>query len=172
MKKSEIAKMPEYFDRYINLVEDIEIADALEKYGAKYLWAEKANFVKLGDKVYAPGKWTIKDMIQHIIDAERVFSYRAMRFARNDKTSLPAFDENMFAVTANASKRSLDELLDEFAAVRASTIALFRSFTNEMMAREGKTFDKNISVLAIGFTLSGHIIHHVKVLKEHYYGLI
>jgi hypothetical protein len=172
MKKSEINKMPEYFDRYINLVDDIDITKALEKYGSPYLLAEKANFSKLGDKVYAPGKWTIKDIIQHIIDAERVFSYRAMRFARNDRTALPGFDENTFALTAGANKRTLNELLDEFVSVRTSTISLYKSFTAEMMQQQGRSFDKDISVLAIGFTMTGHVIHHVNVLKERYYKLI
>lgn len=172
MKKSDITKMPEYFDRYINLVDDIDITKALEKYGEKYLLAEKQKFVELGDKVYAPGKWTIKDIVQHMIDAERVFSYRAMRFARNDKTALPGFDENAFAITANASKRDLNELLDEFAALRSATTKLYASFTNEMLIREGTSFNKDISVLAIGFTLTGHVIHHVNILKERYYKLI
>ena len=74
--------MPNYFDRYINLVEDIDVIAALEKYGVAYLEKEKVNFEKLGDKVYAPGKWTIKDILQHIIDAERVLSFLAKRKAR------------------------------------------------------------------------------------------
>ncbi|MGP8214589.1 MAG: DinB family protein [Bacteroidia bacterium] len=170
MKKSEIEKMPEYFDRYINLVEDIDVTDALKKYGANLFAPGKMK--QLGDKVYEPGKWTAKDIIQHLIDAERVFSYRAMRFARNDKTTLPGFDENEFALTAGASRRNLDDLLNEFNAVRQSTINLYRSFDNEMLKREGKSFSKDISVLAIGFTIAGHVVHHDKILKERYYKLI
>ncbi len=170
MKKSEIEKMPEYFDWYINLVEDIDVTDALKKYGANLFAPGKMK--QLGDKVYEPGKWTAKDIIQHLIDAERVFSYRAMRFARNDKTTLPGFDENEFALTAGASRRNLDDLLNEFNAVRQSTINLYRSFDNEMLKREGKSFSKDISVLAIGFTIAGHVVHHDKILKERYYKLI
>src|ERR1700722_8217501 len=147
MKKSDIVKKPEYFDRYINLVDDIDIVDALDRYGAKYLLAEKQNFVQLDDKVYESGKWNIKDIIQHLIDAERVFSYRAMRFARNDKTALPGFDENIYAVTAAASNRSLDDLLEEFAALRSATTRLYKSFTKEMLTREGISFNKDISVV-------------------------
>lgn len=170
MKKSEIEKMPEYFDRYINLVEDIDIIDALEKYGADLF--ELAKLKALRDKIYEPGKWTAKDIIQHLIDAERVFSYRAMRFARNDKTALPGFDENEFALTAGANKRNMEDLLNELKAVRQSTISLYKSFNKEMIMREGKSFSKDISVLAIGFTIVGHNVHHQKILKEHYYKLI
>src|ERR1700756_2838860 len=120
MKKSEIIKMPNYFDRYINLVENIDVIAALEKYGPASLEKEKAIFEKLGDKVYAPGKWTIKDILQHIIDAEKVFTYRALRFARNDKTELPGFNEDDYAAIANTKNRTIADLLEEFNLLRHS----------------------------------------------------
>jgi hypothetical protein len=172
MKKSDIVTMPVYFDKYINLADDIEVTEALIKYGEKFVMAERPTFEQLGDMVYAPGKWTVKDILQHLIDAERVFSYRAMRYARKDKTSLPGFDENTFAVTAGPNNRELDDLLSEFVSVRNATIKLFKSFTPEMLIQEGISFDKNISVLALGFTMTGHVIHHMGVLKERYYKLV
>lgn len=172
MKRSDIKKMPATQATNIHEVEDIDVIEALEKYGRKYISPEREKLIALEDKVYAPGKWMARDIIQHLIDAERVFSYRAMRFARNDKTLLPGFEENDYAVTAEASKRSLDELLEEFYAVRESTIRLFKSFTDEMLMREGVVPSGNMSVLAIGFTIPGHTIHHLKVLKERYYHLI
>ena len=172
MTKSEISFMPEYFDRYINLVEDIELKEALNKYGPEMFLKEKINLENIGDRVYAAGKWTVKDILQHLIDTERIFNYRALRFARNDKTILPGFDENIYADVSDANNRSLDDLLNEYVAVRQSAIALFGSFDKKMLNSEGVCFDKNISVLSIGFVLAGHPLHHLNVIKERYYPLI
>lgn len=172
MKRSDIQPLPEYFDRYINLADDIEVIDALEKSldDLNKLPMDKWNAI--GDKVYAPGKWTIKDIVQHITDAERIFSYRALRFARNDSTKLPGFEEDDFAKEAKASRRSLTDLIDELKLVRRSTIAMFTSFDNEMLQRTGPTFKKDISVLGIGFTTAGHQIHHFNILEQRYYPLL
>jgi len=172
MKKSEIKFMPEYFDRYINLVENIELSDALSKYGPQMYVKEKDNLEKVGERVYAPGKWTVKDILQHLIDTERIFKYRALRFARNDKTLLPGFDENIYADVSGANNRSLDDLLNEYSFVRQSAIALFSSFHKKMLNSAGVCFDKNISVLSIGFVLAGHPLHHLNVIKERYYQLL
>lgn len=172
MKRSEIKTMPDSQSTNIHEVEDIEVLDALKKYGKEYLEPEREKLVALGNKIYAPGKWTVKDIIQHLIDAERVFSYRALRFARNDKTLLPGFEENDYAVTAEASKRTMDDLLDEFYMVRESTIKLFESFTDEMLMREGVLPSGDASVLAIGFIMPGHTIHHLNVIKERYFRLL
>lgn len=164
--------MPAYFDRYINLVEDIGLLEALEKYGASFLNAEKEKFEQLGDKVYAPGKWTIKDLLQHLIDAERVFAYRALRFSRNDKTELPGFDENSYVENTNLKYRSVADLLEEFSVVRRSTILFFKGLDEAAWQREGIASGNKLSVLAIGFTLCGHPIHHMQVIKERYYPLL
>ena len=172
MKKSDLQKMPKYFDRYINLAEDIDVIEALEKFGPKYLEKEKATLEKLGDKVYAPGKWTAKDILQHIIDAERVFAYRALRFARNDKTELHGFDEDHFAAHANTKNRGIEDLLQEFRMLRDLTIVFYKALDKETLLREGTASGNTISVLALGFTMAGHPIHHMGVLKERYYPLL
>lgn len=172
MKKTDIAKLPEYFDRYINLVDDIEIIEALEQYGMPIIQKEFKRWEKLGDQVYAPGKWTVKDILQHVIDTERIFCYRALRFARNDSTILPGYDENEYAAQAQTENRTLEDLFEEFEAVRNSTIQLYKSFSEDMLQKEGICFDKNISVLAIGFTIVGHLIHHRDVISERYYPLM
>jgi hypothetical protein len=169
MKRSEITTITPHYTTYTNKVEDIELTEALEKYGKPLLQAERERLISLGDKIYAPGKWTAKDIIQHVIDAERVFSYRAMRFARNDKTPLPSFDENIYALIADARERELDDLLEEFYSVRESTTRLFKSFTPEMLRREGEVWSGTMSVIALGFTITGHLIHHIGVLKDKYY---
>ena len=164
--------MPTYFDRYINLVEDIDLIDALEKYGPAYFEKEKTTLEKLVDKVYAPGKWTVKDILQHLIDAERIFCYRALRFARNDKTTLHGFEEDHYAANTNVKNRSLNGILEEFKLVRQSTITLFKSFDEEALQRTGVALTTEISVLALGFTIAGHPIHHMKVLKDRYFSLV
>jgi uncharacterized damage-inducible protein DinB len=116
----------------------------------------------------AEGKWTIKDIIQHIIDAERVFAYRALCFARNDKTELPGFEENDYVEEAYGSKRSIMELLTELSAVRHSTLLLFKSFREEQLLRIGIACDNPMSVRAIGFVIIGHQNHHQKVFQERY----
>lgn len=164
--------MPDYFDRYINLVEDIDVIIAIEKYGIPVLQFEAEKIEKLGDKIYASDKWTAKDIIQHITDTERVFAYRALRFARKDPTPLPGFDENNYAKNANANQRKLEDIIKDFNHTRQSTISLFKSFDNEMMLSEGISNNNKISVLAFGFMIAGHFIHHINVIKERYYPLI
>lgn len=120
------------------------------------------------DYRYADGKWTIKDIIQHLIDAERIFAYRALRFSRNDKTGLPGFDENNYVDEANASKRSIQDLLTEFAVVRQATMSLFKSFSNEELVRIGTASNNPMSVRALGFTIIGHQNHHERIFQERY----
>jgi hypothetical protein len=164
--------MPAFFDRYINLTEDIDIVEALEKYHTVESLLDKKNLEKLGKKVYAEGKWTIKEIVQHMIDNERVQAYRALRIARNDKTPLPGYDENLFAANVQLSKRDLDGLLEEFAIVRRSNIMLFENFNDEVQQRTGLCNNVPISVLALGFVLTGHQIHHANIIRERYFPLI
>lgn len=172
MTKSEIPVMPNFFDRYINLADDIDLIDALTQAAsfAELLPVETAE--ALGDRIYAPGKWTVRDIVQHLIDTERIMAYRAMRFARNDKTALPGFDEELFGQTAHATRRTLADLYDEYVLNRQSTIALFRSFDEEMLVRGGTCFNQTVSPLALGFVLVGHPIHHVNIIRERYLPLI
>ena len=120
------------------------------------------------DYRYAPGKWTLKDIIQHLIDTERIFAYRALRFSRGDSTELPGFDENTYADTAHASKRHLKDLLTEFSTVRHSTMQLFSSFSEEDLIRNGVASNHVVTVRALGFIIIGHQNHHMKVFTERY----
>lgn len=120
------------------------------------------------DYRYAEGKWTIKDILQHIIDAERIFAYRALRFARNDKTGLPGFEENSYADEADGNKRSIQVLLTELAVVRQSTLSLFKSFSQEELLRSGIASGNPMSVRALGFVIIGHQNHHQRIFKERY----
>ncbi|MCR9263153.1 MAG: DinB family protein [Flavobacteriaceae bacterium] len=117
---------------------------------------------------YAEGKWTLAEVLLHIIDAERVFQYRALRFARNDKTPLPGFDQDVYVPHSNASKRTMEDIKKEYMAVRQSTILLFNSFDDEALQRLGVSSGSPLSVRATGFIISGHQVHHLKIIRERY----
>ena len=120
------------------------------------------------DYRYAEGKWTIKDILQHLIDSERVFAYRALRFARKDLTPLPGFEENDYANTADGSTRSIRDLLTEMAIVRESTLCLFRTFSDETLQLKGMASEREMSVRALGFIIIGHQNHHQRIFEERY----
>lgn len=173
MKKSVLKEMPEYFDRYINMCDDVTISEALQT----SIDEINDNLIKkweaLGDKIYAPGKWTVKDMLQHIIDTERIFCYRALAIARGEQQTLPGFDEDEYAIAANAAgHRNLNDVIRELLAVHKATIALYESFTEAMLDKKGRSFKGEYSVAAIGFTIAGHQRWHLKVLEERYYPLL
>jgi hypothetical protein len=117
---------------------------------------------------YAPGKWTIAQMLQHLIDSERVFAYRAMCFARGEKNSLPGFDENAYAGRATAEHRSLVAMKEELLALRKASITLYNSFTREDLAESGIAFGYRVTVNAMGFIMAGHIYHHQRIYEERY----
>ena len=120
------------------------------------------------DYRYAEGKWTIKDIILHLIDAERIFTYRALRFARNDKTDLPGFEENDYVPFAFANTRSIESLLAEYENARKATISFFESLNEEQLLFMGTASNTAISVRAIGFIITGHQNHHLRVISERY----
>jgi uncharacterized damage-inducible protein DinB len=120
------------------------------------------------DYRYAEGKWTIKDILQHLIDAERIFAYRALRFARNDKTALASFEENSYVDEANANNRSIQSLLSELLVVRQATLSLFNTFTETELLRIGIASNNPMSVRALGFVIIGHQNHHQKIFEERY----
>ena len=119
---------------------------------------------------YAPGKWTIKDTLQHIIDDERIYTYRALRFARGDQTVLPGFQQDDFARSAGAAQRTIDELLEEFRAVRQATILLFRCLDYSALLRSGVADGKRATVRALAYHIAGHELHHMKLVRERYLG--
>lgn len=115
---------------------------------------------------YAEGKWTVKELVQHIIDAERIFAYRALCIARKDETPLPSFDEASYAPASEAHRRTVAELIEEFLAVRKATELLFKSFTEEMLQHRGVASNKPVSVNALGFITVGHFYHHKNIIED------
>ena len=163
-----IKEYSDYFGTYINALENVHLIEDLEISIHEFIRFVQDIPMDKFDYRYAEGKWTIKDIIQHLMDTERIFAYRALRFSRNDTTPLPGFDENDFVDNTDANKRSIQELLTEFAVVRQATLSLFKSFSEEQLLRIGTASGKEISVRAIGFILIGHQKHHQRIFKERY----
>lgn len=153
---------------YINALENVELLEELEISLHDFIHFVREIPMDKFDYRYAEGKWTIKDIIQHIIDAERIFAYRALRISRNDQTPLPGFEENDYVDHTNANGRSIQELLTEFSAVRHSNLLLFKSFSEEQLSRMGIASNHPVSVRALGFLIIGHQKHHQKVFQERY----
>jgi hypothetical protein len=157
-----------FYTKYIELSEANTIAEGLsvglEKTSSffKSLPSEKHHFQ------YEVGKWSPLDILQHLIDAERIFAYRALRIARLDTTALPGFEENDYANIANANQRTMKSLLEEYEQIRKSTICLYESFSDEVMLNSSLVNGNLISTRAIGWIICGHEIHHVNVIKERY----
>lgn len=158
-----------YFGNYISQVSDeYTLIEELEISVHRLIKFVREIPMDKFDYRYAEGKWTIKDMLQHIIDSERIFAYRALRIARNDKTELPGFEEDDYANEANGSSRSIQSLLTELAIVREATLSLFKSFSEEELKRTGTASENPVSVRAIGFIIVGHQNHHQRVFQERY----
>lgn len=121
-----------------------------------------------GDYAYASGKWTLKELLQHMIDAERIFTYRALCVARGEQQPLLSFDENEYAANSNANARNWKDLVDEMLTLRQNTIQLYNSFNEDQLNRRGIMSNTPITVNALGFIIAGHAMHHVKIVKERY----
>lgn len=157
-----------YYGPYVDAVADGDITRALTQQGETFLARLKHLSEEQAAFAYAPGKWTVKEVVCHITDAERIFSYRALRIARGDATPLASFDENAYALTCGANDRTLETLLGEFAAVRGATLALLRWLPEAAWTRRGTASGKEVSVRALAWITAGHAIHHETVLKDKY----
>lgn len=169
MAKPNLSTIPDFYKNYVRNVEEEDLIPALINNGNLTIDLIKSIPEASGNYRYAEGKWSIKEVLSHMIDAERIFTYRALRFARNDKTELHGFEENDYAPESNAENRKLYKILDEYNNVRASTVDLFSSFSEEMLNRTGVANGNEMSVRAIGFVIAGHDAHHRRVLNERYF---
>lgn len=157
---------PAWAERYISLI-DGDVIDLLERQVTEY--ADFINdLVEKADYAYAPGKWTIKEVIGHTIDFERILTFRVLCFARNEQAAIPGSEEDAYALHANAKDRSLLSFSDEFASLRKANLYLFKSLTEEQLSRIGTASERKISVRALLYVIAGHIIHHTRIIKERY----
>lgn len=159
---------PEYYGNYIAKAADADVMSNL-------LNGEKETFSFLrtipeamGDHAYAPGKWTIKQLLIHLSDSERIFCYRALRFARGDQQQPLPYEEDDYAAACQAEKRSLKSVIEEFESVRKATISFYESCNGEALQRSGQMAGHRTTVNALGFAICGHSAHHLSVLKERY----
>lgn len=166
--KPQPGSYPKYFENYVPLVKENSLLEALDvnwdaiKKLSSSISEEKANFA------YAPGKWTIKQVIHHLIDTERIMSYRALRFARKDPQQPLPFEEDLYAANSESHHRTLNSLMNEFETVRKASVSLFETFSDEIMLRTGTTASGSCTVLALGYMICGHAIHHMNVIRERY----
>lgn len=157
-----------YFDRYIALSTSDDIETALVESHNHLI--QTILPISESDMLfrYEENKWSIKDLFQHLIDTERIFVYRAIRFVRNDKTELPGYDENLYAEEAMADKKTKEQLLNEYIAVHKATILFYNHLSDEQLSRKGKANGVEFTVGAIAHIISGHIQHHLSVVEERY----
>lgn len=169
IQKPEVGEFIPYTSMYIDLVPDdgfvlqrlmnsIDLVKSL----VKPLSDEKLS------TPCAPGEWTIKEILTHVMDTERIFAYRALCFARNDKTDLPGFDQDNYAIYSEANKQSIKDILDDLTVVHLATVTLFNSFSDEVLMRCGVTSGHPTSVRAEVYQIAGHELHHINSIKENY----
>ncbi len=170
LKKPEISEYPQnrYFSYYIEQVENEDVITALTEQ-----MTEVENLIKnlkldQENYRYAEGKWSIKEVLGHLTDTERIFSYRALCIARGEIQSLPGFDENDYANAANFAEQSLDDLLNQYHFTRLANLALFKSFTQEAVSRIGNANNNAVSARGLIWMIAGHEKHHLRILKEKY----
>ena len=168
MKKSDIEKLPKYFDYYIQLNEDIELTEAFNKSLNQIDNIDIEQLNRIGLDVYEAGKWSINKIIQHLIDWERIWCYRTLLFARQEGTIPDLLEDQIMAEHSNADDLSKEQLITELRAVRIATKAMFDSFNDEMLEINCKFSNYEMSILAMGFNIIGHQLHHYQIIKERY----
>ncbi len=157
-----------FYQTYVDVLGDVELMDMLRRQLKNFPeFLESLPDEKL-DYAYAEGKWTIAEVLVHVLDAERVFQYRALRFMRGDKTLLPGFDQDIFVPNSNADRRTKESIIEEYKVIRRSTIALYSNMNGQSLQRKGVASDSPMSVAAMGFIICGHQKHHRNVIRERY----
>lgn len=158
----------EYYDRYVSLVGETDIVAAMRKQLDELgeIFAEISEEKSL--YAYAEGKWTIKELLGHLTDCERIFAYRALRISRADETPIEGFEQDDYIENANFNQMKLADLLDELLLSRRANLILFENLTEDAWLRVGTASDSAVSVRALAFMLVGHIRHHLRILRERY----
>ncbi len=168
MKRPESNEYNPFYAGYIAAIEGENILDILKQNTSDFKSVLENIPEDRGDFSYAPEKWSIKELLGHIIDAERIFTYRTLRVARNDNTELAVFDQYIYVNNNNLTNRTIKSLLNEFLMVRQSTLSLLENIDEPTSLRDGVANTFKVTVRALAFITAGHAIHHLKVLKEKY----
>jgi DinB family protein len=170
--KPEATEYAPYFERYVSLVQSDDVVAALEAQRLHTMQMLAARSEREGNFRYAPDKWSVKEVVGHLADAERIFSYRALRIARGDQTALPGFEQDDYVKNAGFSERKLTDIAEELAEVRGATIALYRSLNEEAWGRRGTSSNHAVSVRALAYLTAGHELYHQRILEERYFAAI
>jgi uncharacterized damage-inducible protein DinB len=157
-----------YYEKYVSLVPEGEVAETLERQGAETLALLRSLPEERGAHRYGEGKWSVKQLIGHVIDTERIFAYRALAIARGERQSLPGMDQDEYMAGVDFDARTVADLADEFEAVRRGNVIMFRALGPEAWARRGTASDNEVTVRALAYILAGHEAHHVRILRERY----
>lgn len=172
MNRPAATEYAEFYANYISKVPGTDVLGILEAQRVQMLQLFAGRSERDGSFRYAPGKWTVKECLGHITDTERIFTYRALRIARGDKTPLPGFEQDDFVKNGGFAERKLADLAEEFSLVRAASLALFRSFPPAVWDSRGTASNKEVTVRALAFITAGHQIHHRQILEERYFPAI
>jgi uncharacterized damage-inducible protein DinB len=172
MKRPEPTEYADFYAGYVSEVPGHDVLSVLESQRVQMLQLLTARSEREGSFRYAPGKWTVKEVLGHVNDAERIFTYRALRIARGDQTPLASFEQESFVRNGAFGERTLANLTDEFAAVRNASLKLFRSLREDAWPRRGVASEKEVTVRALAFITVGHQIHHRSILEERYFPAI
>jgi uncharacterized damage-inducible protein DinB len=172
MKRPEPTEYADFYANYISKVPGTDVLGVLEAQRLQMLQMFTGRSERDGDFRYAPGKWTVKEVLGHVTDSERIFTYRALCIARGEKTSLPGFEQDDYVRDGAFGERKLTDLVEEFGAVRSASIALFRSLNQAAWERRGVANQKEVTVRALAFITAGHQTHHRIILEERYFPAI
>lgn len=167
MNRPQPEDFPEFFKKYIDTVDD-DVISELEAQAQSFPEFLTGLVPEKGDYAYAPGKWSLKELVGHMIDTERIMTYRTLRFARNDSTPAAGFEENDYVAYAHFKDRTIDGLAEEFHLLRKANLHFIRSLTHTELSRTGTASGKTVSVKALLFILAGHVNHHKRIIKEQY----
>lgn len=159
-----------YYEKYVSLVPDGNICDILQNQMQATIGLLRGVSAEQADARYAPGKWSVKELVGHVIDAERIFAYRALRFARGDENPLSGFEQDPYVQNGNFANRTMQDMVEEYEHVRRGNVLLFRSFDETAWNRRGVASDNPVSVRALAYIMAGHELHHMQILRTRYLG--
>ena len=157
-----------YYEKYVSLVPDAGLVETLERQGAETLALLRGVTEERAGHRYGEGKWSVKQVVGHIVDVERIFAYRALAIARGERQPLPGMDQDEYMAGADFDSRTLADILDEFEAVRRANVLMLRGLKPEAWSRRGTASDNEVTVRALAYILAGHEAHHVRILRERY----
>jgi len=157
-----------FYETYVRKILEAHPLSILQENLKQFEAAMKKLDYSKPDYAYAEGKWTVKQLLQHMIDTERIFGYRALRIARGDNTPLPGFDEVSFAANASVKHITIDELADELIKLRQGHITMFSHFSPDDLNRKGIASNSPVTVTALAYIMAGHVTHHIEILKDKY----